>query len=441
MVIHTFTNKVIVLGQYYVNFLGLPEFVAMMTQLPFTVEDYNRAIGELEGFADPAGLKDADKKKSQKLSTAIPKLHKLLMMLNNYEVNQSNGVEEFDYKLDVLDLGVIPGHSHLQLVKSVDMLTNVMEFMNKAISNISKNAKSSQEEPVTDSATPPPVPVAPVEQSEKKKQSADKRSTPKPDEVSFTEVVQKAKQAKSKNSKPKQTNVKPAPSVPTALKPIRLWIGKGDFDINEKRIRTWSSDWKVFNNKLEVVQITRRSFVASFQSRLRNFKVPPGVKSGIFRRQGPLLSYKERKLATRWYVSGVCSDVSEDEVLREIHQGFDNIDQKLTVIRRLPATKAKNCGNYTYDNRYWIKLVSETNGYEPSRKYDDPMPFKLKPWLTWKRLPRSNSGVDPGESTLAEQSDSSAGSKKTSGRQTTAKKSVVAPHMIRRSGKAGKSRI
>ena len=408
MVIHTFSNRVIVLGQYYVNFLELPKFETILTQLPFSVEDYNRAVSELESFVDPAGLKDSDKKKSQKLSTAIPKLHKLLKMINNYEVNKGKGVEKFEYKLDVMDLGVIPGHSHQQLAKTVDMLTNVLEFTNSAVANISKNAKATQNQAAFDSNQPPPVPAAPVEESKKQTQSTKKRPTPKPDKVSFTEVVQTAKKAKTKKSIPKQTNVKPAPSVPTALKPIRLWIGKGDLDINEKRIRTWSANWKVFNNQLNVVQITKQSFVAEFQSRLRQFKVPPGVKSGIFRRKDPLVSYKDRKLATRWYVSGVCSEISEDQVLQEIYQNFDNIDKSLTVIRRLPASKAKNCGNYTFDNRFWVKLVSESKGSEPRRTFDCALPFKMKTWYNWKRSPLSTSRVDPGTTTTEQPSTHSA---------------------------------
>ena len=407
MVVHTFSNKVIVLGQYYAGFLGQAKFELMMMQMPFSVEDCNGAINELEGFVDPAGLKTSDKSKSQKLSTAVPKLFKLIQMINNYQVNKSKGVTEFQYKLDVLDLGVIPGHSHLQLVKSTDMLSNVMGFMNDAVINISENAKATQKQPVKDPASQP-LPVKST-QSDKKKQPSGKKSgpTPKPDKVSFTEVVQKAKKAKSKKPKPKTTTVQPEPSVPTALKPIRLWIGKGDLDINEKRIKTWSANWKVFNNQLNVVQITKQSFVAEFSSRLRHFKVPPGVKSGIFRRKDPLISYKERKLATRWYVSGVCSEVSEKQVLQEIHQNFDNIDTSLTVIRRLPATKAKNCGNYTFDKRFWVKLVSKSNGSEPSRSLDFALPFKMKTWYSWKRPPLIPSGVDPGKTTHNEHNTSS----------------------------------
>ena len=441
MVTHTFSNRIIVLGQYYVNILAVGSFEQMMRMLDLPVTEYNVAIDELIGFVDSAKLKTGDSSKSQKLATALPKLYRLLKMINNSEVNKSKGVDEFQYKLDVTDLCVIPGHSHHQISKSVDVLINGLTFLQRSYDKMVahfdefseeciKQAKANMKKDIADAlgSQSEESAAAPVTEKENKQPTAKEKSNPQTEKTSFKVVVQKSKKAKPAKTTPKATTVKPKPTVPTALKPIRLWIGKGDLDITEKRIRTWSSNWKVHNNQLNIVQITKKSFVAEFQSRLRNFKVPAGVKSGTFRRKDPLLSYKDRKLATRWYVSGVCSDVSDDQVLEEIYKGFDNIDTELTVMRRLPAAKAQNCGNYCLDNRYWVKLVSQTNGEEPSRKADWTYPFKIKPWLNWKRQPSSSVRVDPDKSTPPEQSPASSVWSKTPSERDFIARTEMFPH-------------
>ena len=381
---HTFTNPAVVLAKYYCEFLEVDDFVIIMKQLSFGVTEINKAIEEVMAFADK--VKETDKSKSTKLETALPKLHKYITKLLNDEVKRGSGVSEFKFMIDASDLRHIPGHNHHLLTKTTDMMVNLVDFMSKSVEGICKNASKQQNkngpQPVKSTDVPAPVNADKTPVSD----SSTKKKEKKP---AFTEVVKKAKNKATDRKKPKTTTTTVPKTVPAALKDIRLYIGIGDLDITEKRIRNWASGWKVHDNKLVVTKITQKSYVAEFQSRLRNFSVPLGVRCEKFKRKGPIIPYSKRKVASKLYISDVVEGISQDEVLEQIYAGFSNIDKSLSEIRPLSRMKAANSGNHCYTNRFWVKLVSQENGKPPVRLTDTPIPFKCMDWLGWRRKPKS----------------------------------------------------
>ena len=378
---HEFSNPCIVIAQYYAGILEAPRFETLLKQLAFTVDDYNRAISELEPFIDQ--VKKADKSKSTKVETAIPKLHRYLMKLSNNEVNKEKGVNDFKFKLDYTDLHLLPGNNHHLLTKSVDVLANVVDFMSESVKSIRTTASTHlKDAPTTDASE---VVISKDDSSSTKQQGSS--TTKKPVRPSFRDTVQRNKHKKVKQATTKKATL-PKPNIQAALKKIRLWIGIGDLDVNEELIRKWAKDWKVHQNDLTVTQITQKSFVAQFQSRLRTFPVPAGVRSGAFKRQGPIVPYSERLGAVRLYVSDVYPGISRDEFLRDVHDCYSNVNTALTEVRELTTVNAANCGKHCPSNRYWVRLVSLTNGSKPERKQINwSAPFKITAWNSWKRPP------------------------------------------------------
>ena len=43
---------------------------------------------------------------------------------------------EFKFLMDANDLGLIPGHDHHPIVKTTDMMANLVDFMSKSVDSI-----------------------------------------------------------------------------------------------------------------------------------------------------------------------------------------------------------------------------------------------------------------------------------------------------------------
>ena len=377
---HEFTNACIVIAQYYAGFLDADRFVTLMQQLSFRVDDYNRAIFELEPFV--SGVKETEKaKKCTKVETAIPKLHRYLKKLNNNEINEDSEVQGFQYKLDFTDLCHMPGNNHHLLTKSVDVIMNVVDFMSTSVNNLKAKASTQVTQAKTTTtiagSSKPDNPPVIAKQQEKQK----------PAKSSFSDTVKSNKHKKPKEAKKTKKTPAPKSTIPAALRKVRLWIGVGDRDITEDLIRKWAKGWKVLNDDLTVTAITPKSFVCIFQSRLRTFPVPPGVKSGAFKREGPVVPYTDRLGALRLYVSDVPPSISEKDFKTQVGFCFTNLDMSNIQIRKLTSVNAPNSGRYCPTNRYYVRLLSLKHGTKPERVTRWSCPFNMSTWHSWKRPP------------------------------------------------------
>ena len=382
---HSFTSPVLAYAKYYCGFLPLEGFEAIFRQLPFKLSEVNSAVEEVMAFADT--VKKTDSSKSTKIDTAIPKLYRYVMKLLNDEVKASLGVSEFNFLMNAGDLKHVPGHSPRVLCASTDMMLNVMAATSTSVASISQTASSNQNvdstEPDCKQQQPDPVP-GPSTRS-KSKSPAESKSVTK-ETHRWQEVKPKKKSKQKAKVEAKKDILKPKPAIPSVLKDFRLYIGAGDLDVTERHIRKWAHGWKVHDGKLKVTRITKRSFVCEFQSRNRHFTAPAGVRCEKFRRKGLIIPLTERKVATKLYVAGVPTHVPEDEALEEIYSLYNNVDKSLTEILPLPRAKSANSGNYCFEKRYYVKLVSERNGEEP-KFLGGTSPFKIRPWLSWRRQP------------------------------------------------------
>ena len=382
---HVFSNPVLAYAKYYIGFMDDKGFEIMFKQLPFKLSEVNAALDEVTPFAD--SVRTSDKSKSTKLETAIPKLYRYVKKLLNCEVNPARGVSEFSFLMDAGDLKRVPGHAPRVLAASTDMLVNMVAAMSTAVTSISKPTSPNQTANPVKVSKPDPVPgPSNTTTSSAKAPKRDKKQQSKTKESEWKVVKPKKKSKQQRKEVKTKISSKPKPTIPAVLKDFRLYIGAGDLDVSERHIRNWAKSWKVHEGDLKVTKITKKSYVCEFKSRSRNFTAPAGVRCEKFKKTGPIIPLSERRVATKLYVT-TPECVSDEDVLQEIYPSFTNIDTSLSEIRPLPRGKADNCGNYCYEKRFWVKLVSERNGEEPIC-LGGLTPFTIKPWLNWRRQPR-----------------------------------------------------
>jgi len=150
--------------------------------------------------------------------------------------------------------------------------------------------------------------------------------------------------------------------IKKVIRSQKIWI-KTPSTVSDSDIRSWSSNWSIVKDSLEIIHMHKKpnfsSFCVTFKSSEQIWRryIPQGIKYEMYKGIHKPKSYTERAPIRHLFLKNIALNVESTDITNAIAIAFPNIDSNKTKLEFIDA-KTSNNKVASYKNAY-CKIIGK----------------------------------------------------------------------------------